>query len=67
MRVIRPGADNAEALAWLENALGYARNQGQKRLENLLKAVRTEVLFEIRLTAGAFGDQPLADGEIAKG
>lgn len=50
MRILRPGADNAEALAWLERALGQTRNGGQKRLENLLEIVRADIVLEMRLS-----------------
>ena len=53
MRIVRPGADNAEALAWLERALEHARDRGQKRLENLLEIVWADVVFEMRLAIGA--------------
>ena len=64
MRIVRPGADNAEALAWLERALGHARDRGQKRLENLLKIVRADVVFEMKLGTGALDGKPSSDGEI---
>jgi len=67
LRVIRPGADNTEALAWLERALEHARDRGQKRIENLLKTVRTELVFEMRLIAGALDDRSPTDGEIGEG
>ncbi|MCA1716980.1 MAG: hypothetical protein LC781_09075 [Actinobacteria bacterium] len=67
MRIMRPGADNAEALAWLERALGHARDRGQKRLENLLKIVRADVVFEMRIASGAFDGKPSSDGEIGGG
>ncbi len=61
---MRPGADNAEALAWLERALGHARDEGQKRLENLLEIVRADVVFEMRLVTGALDGKPSRDGGI---
>ncbi len=67
MRIMRPGADNAEALAWLERALGHARDRGQKRLENLLEIVRADIVFEMRLAIGALDDKPSSDGEIGGG
>jgi hypothetical protein len=65
LRIVRPGADNAEALAWLERALGHARDRGQERLENLLEIVRADVIFEIRFTIGALDGKPPNDGEIS--
>lgn len=67
MRIMRPGADNAEALAWLERALGHARDRGQKRLENLLEIVRADVVFEMRLAIGTLDGKPLSNGEIGGG
>lgn len=67
MRIMRPGADNAEALAWLERALVHARDRGQKRLENLLKIVRADVVFEMRLATGTLDGKPSSDGEIGEG
>lgn len=64
MRIVRPGADNAEVLAWLERALEHTRYQGQSRLEDLLKIVRADILFEMRLALGALDGKPLSDGEI---
>ncbi len=61
---MRPGADNAEALAWLERALGHARDLGHKRLEDLLGKVRAEILFEMRLSTGV---PPTDDGQIGGG
>jgi hypothetical protein len=65
LKIARPGADNAEVLAWLECALEHARHQGQSRLEDLLKIVRADILFEMRLTIGALDGKPLSDGEIS--
>lgn len=67
LKIMRPVADNAGALAWLESALEHARDRGQKRLENLLKTVRTEILFEMRLTAGVLDSRSPAEGEIGEG
>lgn len=67
MRIMRPAADNAEALAWLDRALGHARERGQERLENLLKIVRADVVFEVRLATGMLGGRPTSDGEIGGG
>jgi hypothetical protein len=64
LRIVRPGADNAEALAWLERALGHARDRGQERLENILKIVRADVVFEMRLVTGALDGKPSSDEEI---
>ena len=64
---MRPGADNAEALVWLERALGHARDRGQKRLENLLETVRADIVFEMRLAIGALDGKPSSDGEIGGG
>lgn len=67
MRIMRPGADNAEALAWLDRALGHARDRGQERLENLLKIVRADVVFEMRLATGTLDGRPSNDGGIGGG
>lgn len=67
MRIVRPGADNVEALAWLERALEHARDRGQKRLENLLEIVQADVVFEMRLALGALDGKPSSDGEIGRG
>lgn len=67
MRILRPGADNAEALAWLERALGQTRNGRQKRLENLLEIVRADIVLEMRLAIGALDGKPPSDGEIGSG
>ena len=64
LRIVRPGADNAEVLAWLERALEHTRYQGQSRLEDLLKIVRADILFEMKLALGALDGKPLSDGEI---
>jgi hypothetical protein len=64
LKIVRPGADNAEVLAWLECALEHTRYQGQSRLENLLKIVRADILFEMRFAIGALDGKPLSDGEI---
>ncbi len=64
MKIVRPEADNAEVLAWLERALEHTRYQGQSRLEDLLKIVRADILFEMGLTIGALDGKPLSDGEI---
>lgn len=65
MRILKPGADNAEALAWLERAVEHARDRGQKRLENLLEIVRADVIFEMRLAIGALDGKPPNDGEVS--
>lgn len=67
MRIMRPGADNAEVLAWLEHALEHARDRGQKKLENLLEIVRADVVFEMRLATGTLDGNPTSDGEIGGG
>ena len=67
MRIVRPGADNAEALAWLERALRHARDRGHKRLENLLKIVRADIVFEMRLAVGTLDGKPPSDGDIGGG
>ncbi len=56
-----------EALAWLERALGHARDRGQERLEKLLKIVRADVVFEIRFATGTTDGKPSSDGEIGGG
>lgn len=67
LRILKPGADNAEALAWLERALGYARDRGQEKLENLLKIVKADVVFEMRLTTGTLDGAPPSDREPGGG
>ncbi len=67
MRIVRPGADNAEALAWLERALEHARDRGQERLENMLKIVRADVVFEMKLDTGTLDGRPSSDEEIGGG
>jgi hypothetical protein len=64
LKIVGPEADNAEVLAWLERALEHTRYQRQSRLEDLLKIVRADILFEMRLTLGALDGKPLSDGEI---
>lgn len=61
---MRPWADNAGALAWLERALEHARDQGQRRLENLLETVRSDVVLEMRLTGGVLDGKPPTGQEI---
>jgi hypothetical protein len=63
---MRPGADNAGALAWLEYALEHARNRGQRRLESLLEAVRAEILFEMKLASGLLDGRPPTDRETGE-
>jgi hypothetical protein len=67
LRIVRPGADNAEALAWLERALEHVRDRGQKRLENLLEIVRADVVFEMRLAISALDGKPPSDGVTGGG
>ena len=64
MKIVGPEADNAEVLAWLERALEHTRHQRQSRLEDLLKIVRADILFEMRVTIGALDGKPLSDGEL---
>ncbi len=64
MKIVRPEADNAEVLAWLERALEHTRYQGQSRLEDLLRIVRADILFEMRLALDALDGKPLSGGEI---
>ena len=64
MKIVGPEADNAEVLAWLERALEHTRHQRQSRLEDLLKIVRADILFEMRLTIDALVGKPLSEGEI---
>ena len=61
---MRPWADNAGALAWLERALEHARDRGQRRLENLLETVRADVVLEMRLTDGVLDGGPPTGQEI---
>jgi hypothetical protein len=67
LRIMRPAADNAEVLAWLDRALGHARDRGQERLENLLEIVRADVVFEMRLATGTLDGRPSSEGEIGGG
>ncbi|CAN5166250.1 hypothetical protein BH18ACT10_BH18ACT10_14470 [soil metagenome] len=39
--------ENLEALAWLDRSLEQARDRGQRRLEDLLETVLSEVMFEM--------------------
>ena len=64
MRIVRPGADNLGALAWLERALEHARDRGQRKLENLLETVRADVVFEIRFTGGVLDGRHPTGQEI---
>lgn len=64
---MRPAADNAEALAWLDRALGHACDRGQERLENLLKIVRADVVLEMRLATGTLDGRPSSEVEIDGG
>ncbi|MCA1730184.1 MAG: hypothetical protein LC751_12480 [Actinobacteria bacterium] len=57
---------NAKTLAWLDRALTQARNVGQRRLEDLLQAVWTEVIFETYLYADMPDGRPPADPENGK-
>ena len=66
LRIMRAEADNAGALAWLEYALEHARDRGQRRLENLLETVRTEIVLEIKLTPGMLAGRPPTDREIGE-
>ena len=66
MRIIRPGADNAAALAWLEYALEHAHKQGQRRLESLLEAVRAEIVLEMKLASGLLDGRPPSDQETGE-
>lgn len=61
---MRPWADNAGALAWLERALEHTRNRGQRRLENLLETVRADVVLEMRLTGSVLDSKPPTGQEI---
>jgi hypothetical protein len=63
---MRPEADNAGALAWLEYALEHARNRGQRRLENFLEAVRAEIMLEMKLAPGILDGRPPTDREISE-
>ncbi len=63
---MRPGADNAGALAWLEYALEHARDRGQRRLENLLEAVRAEIMLEMKLAPGLLDARPPTDRELGE-
>ena len=67
LRVVRPEADNREALRWLEQALEHARDRGQRRLKNLLESVRTEILLEMKLSARALAGRPWTDREPGEG
>lgn len=67
MRVVRPEADNRGVLAWLEQALEHARDRGQKKLEDLLESVRTEIVLEMKLSAGTLTGRPWTDGETGEG
>jgi hypothetical protein len=41
--------ENQRALAWLNDALGRLGNDGQPKTESLLRAVRDDLEFEVRL------------------
>jgi len=66
LRIIRPGADNAGALAWLEYALEHAHDRRQRRLETLLEAVRVEIVLEMKLASGLLDGRPLTDQELGE-
>jgi hypothetical protein len=63
---MRPGADNAAALAWLEYALEHARDRRQRRLESLLEAVRVEIVFEMKLASGVLDGRAPTDWETGE-
>ena len=46
----------AEMAAWMEDSLGYAREQGQRKLVWLLEAVRVEIELENVLLALPLGE-----------
>jgi hypothetical protein len=66
LRIIKPGADNAGALAWLEYALEHAHNRRQSRLEPLLEAVRAEIVLEMTLASGLLDGRSLTDRELGE-
>jgi len=46
--------DNEVCLAWLADALGQLRQEGQEKVVGYLEAVLEEVLFETKMVPGAY-------------
>lgn len=44
--------ENELTLSWLDDALGYAVHPSRERLASLLRDVREEIVFEIRVAEG---------------
>lgn len=54
-----PRIDNKQALSWLDEELERALDRGQEKLATLLRTVREEILFEMRL-----GELSLTNGSL---
>jgi hypothetical protein len=53
---LTPGADTETAtLAWLVDALDYARSRGQTKLVGYLEEVADDVVFEVEAAARRLG------------
>ena len=49
---LKPGADTEQAtLAWLVEALEYARSRGQAKVVGYLEEVADDVVFEVEMVA----------------
>ena len=56
MQELKPGADTEQAtLAWLVEALEYARSRGQTKVVGYLKEVADDVVFEVEAAARRLG------------
>ena len=56
MQELKPGADTEQAtLAWLVEALEYARSGGQTKLVGYLEEVADDVVFEVEAAARRLG------------
>ena len=63
MSAVGGSTEHKKTLAWLDHALTQARDIGQVRLENILEAVRAEVVFEMRLAASMLDGKAPANTE----
>ena len=56
MQELKPGADTEQAtLAWLVEALEYARSRGQTKLVGYLEEVADDVVFEVEAASRRLG------------
>lgn len=59
LSTLEPRIDNKQALSWLDEELERALDRGQEKLATLLRTVREEILFEMRL-----GELSLTNGSL---